>query len=43
LVPLGSVLVKEAMNPAPETIDEGLSLKDLARHLSEGIAKNEAF
>jgi len=32
---LKSLLVKEAMNPAPETIYEGLSLKDLARHLSE--------
>jgi chloride channel protein, CIC family len=32
---LKSLLVKEAMNPAPETIYEGLSLKDLARRISE--------
>jgi len=32
---LKSLLVKEAMNPAPETIYEGLSLKQLTRHISE--------
>ena len=32
---LQSLLVKETMNPAPETIYEGLSLKELARHISE--------
>jgi CIC family chloride channel protein len=32
---LKSLPVREAMNPAPETIYEGLSLKGLASHLSE--------
>jgi chloride channel protein, CIC family len=32
---LKSLLVKEAMNSEPETIYEGLSLKDLTRHISE--------
>jgi len=32
---LKSLLVKEAMNPAPETVYEGISLTDLAHHLSE--------
>jgi CIC family chloride channel protein len=32
---LKSLLVKEAMNPAPETIYEGLPLKSLTRHISE--------
>ena len=32
---LKSLLVKEAMNPVPETIYEGLPLKGLAHHLSE--------
>jgi len=30
-----SLLVREAMNPAPETIYEGLPLKSLTRHISE--------
>jgi chloride channel protein, CIC family len=32
---LKSLAVREAMNSAPETIYEGLSLKDLTRHISE--------
>lgn len=32
---LKSILVKEAMNPAPETIYEGLSLENLTRRISE--------
>jgi chloride channel protein, CIC family len=32
---LKSILVKDAMNPAPETIYEGLSLKSLTRRISE--------
>ncbi len=32
---LKSLLVKEAMNPEPETIYEGLPLKSLTRHISE--------
>ena len=32
---LQSLLVTEAMNPAPETIYEGLSLRDLTRQISE--------
>jgi CIC family chloride channel protein len=32
---LKSLFVKEAMNPAPETVYEGLPLKSLTRHISE--------
>jgi CIC family chloride channel protein len=32
---LKSLLVKEAMNPAPETLYQGLSVKDLARRISD--------
>jgi len=32
---LRSLFVREAMTPTPETIYEGLSLKDLTRHISE--------